>query len=56
MLNSPDTLQVLIIEFASEASESTASESMVLGLFEFALSLWFLQPELNYFKHLMIVF
>ena len=54
MLNSPDTLQVLLTGFASMAL-SMALELMILGLIDIAWSLWFLQPEQNFSNQIVTI-
>ena len=52
--NSPDTHRFLLTVFAP-ISWRTASESSVLSLSGLVWSLWFLQPEWNFFKRLLTV-
>ena len=50
----PDTLRLLLVEFASIAL-STASESTFLGLPDLTELSGFWQPELNYLNHLVTI-
>ena len=54
MPTSSNTFRVWLVTFASMAW-STDSESTVLGILDLTESLRFLQPERNFFNHLIII-